>query len=293
MVLAMALLVVNDTCFKLASQDLGMFQAIFLRGTFISLVLTMALVVKGVKPQKPKDLPGALWIRTVGEVGATICFLLALINMPIGAVSAVLQFVPLSVTLAAVVIFRETVRWPRYLAIVGGLVGVMMIVQPGTSGFSPYALIAFGAVACVTVRDIATRALPGVTHSLVVAWLTALAIWVLGGVGLILGAEWRTVTLPGAAYLLGAGVCLIAEYLLLIVTMRIGEVSFVSPFRYTLLPWAIVSQILIFAEMPDRWSVAGAVLIVAMGLLAYRVERHGSPVPAPAGQQRPVRQGRC
>ena len=137
MVLACMGFSVNDAFMKSVSGEVPLFQAVFLRG-LIATVLIGALAWRaGALSYRPgwrdRRLIG---LRSLSEIGGTVCFLLALFNMPIAGATAILQSLPLAVTLAAAVFFGEPVGWRRFLAIAIGFVGVMIIVRPGSEGFT-------------------------------------------------------------------------------------------------------------------------------------------------------------
>ena len=105
----------------------------------------------------------------VSEVAAAWLFLTALFNMPIANATAILQVLPLTVTLAGALFLGEALGWRRLLAILVGLVGVMLIVQPGAEGFTIYSIYVVLAVAVITVRDLSTRRMSPQVSSLSVA----------------------------------------------------------------------------------------------------------------------------
>ena len=119
-------------------------------------------------------------LRVVGEVMATVTFLIALAQLPIANVSAVLQALPLAVTMGAALIYGETVGWRRWLAIAAGFAGVAIIVRPGLEGFSAYSLVALVCVGFCTVRDLATRRIPERIPTLLISTVTAAAVSICG-----------------------------------------------------------------------------------------------------------------
>jgi drug/metabolite transporter (DMT)-like permease len=163
MMLSMAGFSLNDAFLKTVAGELPLFQAVFLRGLIV-VALTGALGwSQGAFAYRPgrRDRRLIGW-RCLGEIGGTICFLTALFNMPIANASAILQSVPLAVTLGAALFLGEPVGWRRYLAIGVGFMGVLVIVRPGAEGFNAYALWAVAAIGFIVVRDLSTRSLsPG------------------------------------------------------------------------------------------------------------------------------------
>ncbi len=272
MTASMAGIVVNDTLMKTLAGEVPLVQAIFLRGlaaTALLALLGWRLGVLGTRPEGANR--GLLALRVAAEVGATLCFLSALFHMPLANATAILMVLPLAVTLAAAVAFDEAVGWRRYAAIAVGFVGVVLIVRPGTAGFNAYALLALASVGFVVVRDLATRRFSQALPSTFAALATSVAITLTGA--LLLPAVEPVTPTPGQLLtLVAAAVCLVVAYLFAVMTMRIGDVGFVSPFRYTNLIWALVLGALVFGEFPDGLTLAGSALVVATGLYTLHRE---------------------
>lgn len=276
MMLAMAGYVLNDVFIKLTSGELGLFQAIFVRGLFASVFIFLLARHMGALDLKQgvrnTVLQPSLTVRTLSEVGATVCFLSALFNMPIANVTSILQLLPLTVMLGAAWLFSEKIGWRRYLASLVGFLGVLLIVRPGGEGFNVYSLSAVGAVFFVTVRDLITRRLSDDTPSLFVSLITAVAITLAGGIGSLF-ETWQPVSNQNLIYLAAAAASLLAGYIFSILTMRAGEIGFISPFRYSILLWALLLGFVVFNEIPDGLALLGATVIVASGLFSFYRER--------------------
>lgn len=271
---SMAAFTVNDASVKLLAPEMPLFQIIFLRG-----VLTTGLIVGLAYAMGLRSLRiprGDRWLvagRTLAELGGMVAFLTALLNMPLANVSAFLMSLPLTVTLAAAVFLGEPVGWRRLLAILVGLIGVLMIVQPGTAGFNSYSLLVLLAVAMFTARDILTRQLSDAVPSLAVAVITAASVAGFGGL-MTIPQDWASVSPRGVMLVALAATFIVAGYLLSIMVMRVGEVSFVAPFRYTILIWALALGWYLFGDWPDRLTLAGAGVVVATGIFTiYRESR--------------------
>ncbi|NIA68968.1 DMT family transporter [Pelagibius litoralis] len=273
MSISMAGFALNDATVKLASADLGLFQIILLRGVFACLLLTLLAWHRRslfYRPSRGDTM--VLILRATGEVGGTLCFLTALFNMPIANATAILQALPLAVTLAAALFLDEAVGWRRYSAIAVGFIGVLIIVRPGGEGFNAYALWAVAAVAFIVLRDLSTRLLSAGVPTLFTALTSGLAITVVGGV-LALTEDWAPVSGPSLALTAGAAFFLLFAYIFGVRTMRMGEVSFISPFRYTVLIWAMILGFLLFGEVPDGWTLVGSLVVVGMGIYTFYRER--------------------
>lgn len=270
----MAAFTINDAFMKSLSGDLHLVQAIFVRSIGVIVLLALlawsqdALRLRVVR----RDLK-LIALRSGAEIVAIYLFMTALFNMPLANAAAILQALPLAVTLAGAVFLGEAVGWRRIGAILIGFVGVLLIVQPGGAGFTVYSLYALGAVAFVTIRDLAARRLSAEIPSLMVALLTAISICAAFGLA-SLGVEWQPFTPAAWGNLIGAGVFVLGGYVFSVAAMRVGEIGMVSQFRYTALLVALVLGLAVFGEWPDPLTLLGAAIVVGTGLFTLWRERH-------------------
>ncbi len=273
MVLSMAGFSLNDALIKTLAGELPLFQAIFLRGTMAAaLIAALALVRGGLAMRPGRSDARLIAMRCVGEVGGTLCFLTALFNMPLASATAILQSVPLAMTLGAALFLREPVGWRRYAAIVVGFIGVLIIVRPGTSAFNASALWAVASLGFIVLRDLATRRMSGEVTALGLVFVSGVALTLVAGV-LALATEWRPVEAGQLLRLGGSAGFLMVGWIAGVHAMRNGEIGFVQPFRYVLLIWAMLLGIAIFGEWPDAWMLAGSAVVVATGLFTFYRER--------------------
>jgi len=265
--------VVNDSFMKALFSDYPLFQIIFLRGMFCVPLLMAVILYKRVRMTRyPWQSWGFMLLRAGAEVMATICFLSALKHLPLPNVTAIIQILPLTITMAAALFLKEPVGIRRWTAIIIGFIGVMIVIKPGAEGFSLYSFYAVLSVVFVTIREIVTRKMPQDVPSLMVTLVTALSVTLLSGV-----------TLPflvfqpmdGAAILLvmAAALAIFFGYLFSIMAMRIGEISLVSQFRYTAMIWAILLGYLVFNDLPAPHTLVGSAIIVASGIYAFHRKR--------------------
>lgn len=270
---SMAAFTINDAMIKATGGALPLFQLLTLRGVLTTTFIFGLAVHQGVLVFRlPRHDWGLIALRSLGEIGAAYFFLTALLNMPLANVTAILQVLPLTVTLGAALFFGESFGWRRMLAIMIGFCGMLLIVRPGPEGFSLYALYALAAVCCVTLRDLATRHMSKQVPSLMVTLITSLAVLTFAGVAST-AEVWVPLDMRLAALVLGASVFIILAYLLSVMVMRVGEVSFVAPFRYTGLIWALLLGWLFFGSWPDPLTLVGASIVVASGLFTLYRER--------------------
>lgn len=273
MSVSMAGFTVNDAITKTLSESMNMGQVMLLRGIFASLLIGALACHHRALHFVPQMRHPTVALRVLGEVGGTVCFLVALAHLPLATVSAVLQALPLAVTMGAALVFSEPVGWRRWLAISAGFIGVMIVVRPGFEGFSAYALFALLCVGFCAVRDLATRRVPAEVPSLFLSTATAVAVTLVGAALVGPFGGWNPVTGGEVGLLALAAVLLLVGYQFIILAMRIGEISFVAPFRYTALLWAILLGYLIFADVPDLPMIVGAAIVVGSGLYTLYRER--------------------
>ena len=274
MMLSMVGYVVNDTMMKLVADDLALAQSVFIRGGVASVLLALyAAYKRQLFVRVSRGEMKIVILRAISEIAATYCFLTALINMPLPNVTAILQSLPLAVTLAGALFLGHKVGWRRYVAIAIGFAGVLIIVRPGGADFNSYALWAVAAVGCVTVRDLLATRLARNTPSAFVALYTALGVTIAGGVAASF-EPWVPVSGENYTLLAFAAGFILLGYITSISAMRFGEIGFVSPFRYTVLVWALLLGAFVFGDYPDRWTLLGIAIVVGTGVFAfYREQR--------------------
>lgn len=270
---SMAAFTINDTLVKAVGGTVPLFQIIAMRGALATVLLfVLARHLGALRFRMSRRDAGLVTLRSLSEIGATYFFLTALMNMPLANVTAVLQILPLSVTLGAALLFGETVGWRRALAILIGFCGMLLIVRPGPDGFSPHVIYALAAVICVTMRDLTTRRMSAETPSLTVTLIASTTIFVAAGLASLTQA-WVPLSGAEAALIAGASVFILLGYLFSVMVMRVGDVSFIAPFRYTGLIWALCLGWLVFGDWPDPVTLIGAGIVVATGLFTLARER--------------------
>ncbi len=271
--IAMAAFTLNDTGMKAVTEVLPLFEAITLRGVSTSILLfVLGLATGGLRFRLPRRDTRILAIRTMAEIVATVAFLGALVHMPLANLSAVMQFTPLAVTLAAALVFRERIGWRRLSAIGIGFLGVLLIIRPGAEGFDVWALVGVVSVLCVVVRDLSTRTFGLGVPTATVALAAALGVTALGIAGVAIQG-WQGPNLKELLTVFGSSVALVAGYLSGVQAMRVGDIGFIAPFRYTSLLWAIALGWLVFGTLPDLLTMVGASVVIATGLFTLLRER--------------------
>ena len=265
--------VINDAFMKLLFSEIALFQAVFLRSIItVPPILIMVWITKVAIRNLSKQDKRLILVRVGAEIFITITFLTALKHMPLANVTAILQALPLAITMAAALFLAEPVGWRRWSAILVGFVGVLIVVRPGLEGFNIYSLSAFMAIIFLTVREISTRKLKSEVPTITVVLSTAVGSTLFAGI-MMIGSEWDTVSAVSWLLILGAAVAVLIATSLSVMAMRIGEIGFVSPFRYTAMLGAIGLGILMFGDWPDQPTLVGTVIIVSTGIYTFHREQ--------------------
>lgn len=273
MMASMACFTINDSFLKATDGELPLSQLIFLRGFIATAFIGILAWARGALWARLSRRDWTLvGLRSLSEVGAAYFFITALLNMPLANITAILQVLPLTVTLGSALFFKEAVGWRRMAAIIIGFCGMLLIVRPGSDGFSIWSVYALAAVACVTSRDLLTRRVSSSVPSLLVTFSASLIVLVAAGIASI-STEWEPVNGHLTGLILGSSLFIVGGYFFSVQVMRQGDVSFIAPFRYTGLIWALMLGWLVFGDWPTPLTLLGAGIIVATGLFSLYRER--------------------
>ncbi|MES2195728.1 MAG: DMT family transporter [Pseudomonadota bacterium] len=283
MAAAMAGFTMNDAITKAVSSEMNFGEIMLVRGVVaIALIATLAWHQGALRPLRTLVMkPVAL--RVAGEVLGTVTFLAAIVHLPLANTAAIFQALPLAVTLGAALMFGEPVGWRRWLAIMAGFIGVLIIVRPGVEGFNQFTLFALVSVFFCAVRDLATRRIPAQVPSLFITLVTTVTVTIAGAAIIVPLGGWTPPSSRALGLLTLAAVLLLIGYQCVIMALRSGDISAVAPFRYSALLWAMLLGYLVFGDVPDAMMVTGASIIVLSGLYAFYRERiRHRPVAADA-----------
>jgi drug/metabolite transporter (DMT)-like permease len=262
---AMALFVANDTLIKLAAKELPTHQILFLRGLFASALISAAVVQQGLHRNLAGLANPLVLARCLIEVFVAYTFIGALSVLALADINAILLLSPLMITVIAALVLKETVRWRRWSAVLVGFAGMLLVVKPGGSTFQAAALLALLSTTGVAVRDVMTRKIPADIPTLIVAASGIVIMTITGGL-LSLASPWAPVSSQTLLYLAGAAIMVLLGNVAIIMAFRDVDISAVSPFRYTLIVWAVIAGILVFGDMPTPTAWLGIGLIVSSGL---------------------------
>jgi drug/metabolite transporter (DMT)-like permease len=273
MVAAMAMFTLADTLIKVNSATLPMGEILIALGLGGGTVFAILCRSRAIPILSRNYFHPAIMLRNLCELLGTMCFTLALAWTPISSASAILQATPLLVTLGAAVFYKEPVGWRRWSAIAVGMFGVMLVIKPGMDGFDPLSILAvFGAI-FLSARDLATRNIPKNIFTTQVALYGFLSVLPAGVLLLMITGGAMTPTISQISILI-AMICFASlGYFAITSSVRMGDLSAVTPFRYTRIVFAIAVGWFIFGERPDTLTYVGAAIIVLSGLYTLARER--------------------
>jgi drug/metabolite transporter (DMT)-like permease len=282
MLAGQATFTINDALIKLAAAGMPGGQAIFLRGVMAFMVaFTICVAVGGLKFSTLRGHGRILTFRNIGEIGSTFFYLSALFHLPIATTTAILQFIPLAITASAALFLAEPVGWRRWLATAFGFVGVMLIIRPGSDSFSAYTLLALAGVFFSVLRDLSTRRISRQVPAILLMTISAATVTI-AATGFALFETWIVPPPKSLALLGGAAVFLLGGYYFMVDAMRYGEVAVVSPFRYSVILWAILVGIVTWGEWPDAMALLGTAIVTLAGLYTFMRERKVKALAASA-----------
>lgn len=283
MVAAMAGFAVEDMFLKSVAASLPVGQILMIFGAGGMMGFALLAMRRGERILHPAILSPAILIRCLFEVAGRLFYTLAIALTPLSSASAILQATPLVVVMGAALVFGERVGWRRWAAIAVGFAGVLIILRPGLDGFTPLSLLAVLGMLGFAGRDLATRAAPPVLSNL---QLGVYGFAMMVPTGALLLAVSGGAVLPSAlaagqlAAATGIGVL---AYYALTSAMRIGEVSVVTPFRYTRLVFALILGATVFGERPDAATLLGSAVIVTSGIYTLLRSRRVQAMATKAG----------
>ncbi|MGF6346711.1 DMT family transporter [Variovorax sp. W2I14] len=264
MLVAMGCYVLNDVFVKLVAQSLPPGQVLAVRGAFATLfVVAIARGARGGWRSAVRPLVG---VRCGLEITTALASVVALSMVPLSTVSTLMMTAPLMIAATAMALRWEPWRGGRLLAAAGGFGGVLLVIHPTARPDVPTAGLACALLcaASLAARDLVTRRIPATIPSSTIAVATTLAVC-LAGLLLSLAERWTALTRYELGMLAAAAACAALGNYALIVACRGVDLSIVTPFRYSLIVWALLLGYAIWGDMPRPQAAVGVLLIVAAG----------------------------
>jgi len=281
----MASYTVNDVLVKQILRDYPIGEVIFVRGVMCMLLIGAVAVAMGYATMLRSAMSRLLAARSACDGLSTVGFIAALAHMPLANLAAVLQIAPLMITALSVAFYREVVGWRRWTAIGIGFCGALLVIKPIPSQFNIWAIVGAASALFAALRELQTRRIGHGFPAIVVAFWASVAITICGAF-FVAAEEWRMFA-PGDLFqLFVAAVFVGIAIYLLAVGFRDVDLSVVAPFRYAYLITSGIGGYIVFRELPDGLTVAGAILIVGSGIYILHREavrkRMLAAKPAPA-----------
>ena len=270
MVAGIALLTFNDAFMKWVATDYPVGQTLFMRGLFAYVPIFILIYRAGGLSELRVNSVGGQVLRAVITVTSTFSFIYGLTLMPFADAIAIALSSPLIVTALAALVLKEPVGWRRWMGVLIGFVGVLIMVRPGGEAVKWVALFPLAGVIGGALRDVLTRRMTQSETSVSMLFYTVSAVTFIGLLTLPFG--WITPQPMDILYLALAGFMLGGAQFFLIETFRYAPISVVAPFKYTNMLWAVVIGYFVWGELPDVWVISGASLVIISGLYVLNRE---------------------
>jgi len=273
MIAAMVAFTTADICIKLVSTELPVGQVLAFFGLGGTVFFGSWAILSGQKLFGADFFMPVLMLRNAGEMFGTFCITTSLFLIPISSVSVIMQAAPLMTTAGAALVLGQTVGWRRWMAIVIGFAGVLIIIRPGMQGFQPAALITLAGVAAQAMRDLSTRIIAQRLSAVKIGFYGTFMLLVLGIILMLTLSPPVLPSLSATPYIIAMILLGTLGYHMLNLAMRQSDVAVVVPFRYTRILFGILGGILIFGETPDQLTYFGAAIILVSGLYTFAREQ--------------------
>ena len=271
-VIAMSMITTNDAIIKHITEVFNVGQIMFLRGALICVIFAGVMRLRGQPVFQRRSLHRWSLFRALFELCATLFFLTGLSLLPIAVASTLGFSSPIFLALLAAIVLKEKVGLDRWLIILIGFGGVLLITNPFAAGASWAVIFPIACAFFVALRDIAIRYVPNDLPSTQVAFTNAWVVMIGGGLYSIYQG-WGEADLQWYLWFIALGIALYSGYLFLIIGSRLGELSFIGPFKYVSILLALLYGYLIWDETPTLTMLAGAAIIVISGIILLSSEK--------------------
>ena len=235
--------------------------------TFAAFIIPVVLI-KGGPALFRSQRPSLQVVRGLGMVGSSIMFIQSLPHLPVADATAIFFVSPILIMALSVLFLGESVGWRRWTAAAVGLIGVMIIVRPGTGAFEPAAFLPILSASSWAVGAVVTRKITGDHALTTLAYSASVGSIVLSA---LMPFNWVTPNGTEIALGLCMGILFAIGHWFVVLAYRHGNASLIAPFSYVQLIWAGTLGYLVFGSLPDSWTIAGACLVAMSGFYtAYR-----------------------
>ncbi|MDR3435005.1 DMT family transporter [Telmatospirillum sp.] len=271
LMLAVTLFVCMDSIAKFLTTQFPVAQIVWARYAFHLVAMLPVIIWYGPLRLASSARPGLQILRSLMLLAVTLLFNMGFHRLPLATVTAIGFATPLVVTALAVPLLKEKVGPRRWVAVVVGFIGVLVVARPDSSGFNLAVLFPLAGSVCNACYQLATRALSGRDHALTTIFWTGLGGCI--AISPTMPWIWQAPDLQGWLLLALYGAIGFFSHYMLILAFRHASASVLAPFSYVQLVLAIVAGIIFFHNMPDVWTFVGATLICGSGLYVWHRQR--------------------
>ena len=277
---------ISDVTAKYLSATLPSIEIAWIRFVVFALIMMPAMMPGSPLFALQTNRLGLQLMRGVTVLASSLFFISGLKFLPIAEASATGFVAPLLVTALSIVFLNEKVGLRRWIATGVGLIGVIIILRPGTGAFHPAAFFPLVSALAWACTLIITRMMSGTERAItVMAYSSIVGVCILSA---LVPFVWVTPTWHDIAFGIFIGVASTAGQWIVVLAFRYADASVLAPFSYTQLLWVSILGFLIFGEVPDVYTVTGAAFIVASGLYtAHRERVRRSQLLAVSGEPSP------
>jgi drug/metabolite transporter (DMT)-like permease len=261
----------SDVTAKYLSATLPSIEIAWIRFLTFALIMSPAMLPGSPLYALRTARPGLQAMRGIALLGSSLFFISGLRFLPIAEASATGFVAPLFVTALSIFLLGESVGVRRWLATAIGLIGVLIILRPGTSAFHPAAFFPIISALAWAATLIMTRMMSGREHA--ITTMTYSSIVGVGILSVLVPFVWVAPSWHDILFGIFIGIASTAGQWIVVLAFRYADASVLAPFSYTQLLWVSILGFLIFGEIPDIWTVIGAAFIVASGLYTAHRER--------------------
>ena len=270
MLVGAAVLTLNDALIKSLTGRYPTGELLFIRGIFVwPWILLLALRSGGFASLRIRNVRGQA-LRAVCVIASAFLFITGLRHLELADAIAIAFTGPLFITALAPLVLGEWVGWRRWVAVLVGFAGVLFMLRPSGEALQWAVIFPLGAAICGGLRDLITRRIAGTETTVAVLGVTTTVV-LLAGLATAPFIDWVPLRPADIATFAASGALLALAHTLMIEAFRRGEAALVAPFKYSSLIWATLFGYLMFGDLPDQWTIAGAAIIVLAGLyVLYR-----------------------
>jgi drug/metabolite transporter (DMT)-like permease len=259
------LFVGNDALVKTATETMPLGELLVVRGTFAIICIIATIFAMRDQRRIREAVRRPVLIRAFFEFCVSLCYVFAISSISIGDLTTIMQATPVIMTILCALLKIETVNAVRWLTVLIGFAGVILIAQPGGSDFTIFTASALASATFVALRDLVTRKIHSDIPPTVVI-LTTTVFAACGGCLLGLTETWHIPSQTELSLLLGAAIIVTIANSLMVVAYRSADIGILSPLRYLVVIWAVTASYVIFGDVMTVTGTAGAILIVGSGL---------------------------